>query len=116
MRVIIAGSRGITDYSVVEDAVRQSGYFITTVVSGRAQGVDRLGEEWAKARAIPIARFPAAWDRYGKRAGVLRNQQMAKYSDALIAVWDGESRGTFNMISEARQRGLKVFVHKVDSP
>ena len=59
--------------------------------------------------------FPADWDKYGKRAGYLRNVQMAEYADALLAFWDGESRGTKNMIDEALSRGLKVGVKRYDN-
>jgi len=40
-------------------------------------------------------------------------RQMAEYADALIAVWDGKSRGTRNMIDEAARKNLKLFVHKI---
>lgn len=110
MKVIIAGSREITDASVVADAIAASGFEVTEVVSGTARGVDRLGEAWARARKIPIKPFPADWNQLGKAAGVLRNAEMAKYADALVAIWDGESPGTKNMIDEATSRGLRVHV------
>lgn len=62
---------------------------------------------------MPVERFPADWDRRGRAAGRIRNREMAKHADALIAVWDGESRGTANMILEAHRAGLKVYVHLV---
>lgn len=110
MKVIIAGSRGITDYKIVARAVVESGYKITEVVSGGARGVDRLGERFASNHDLPVEKFPANWDRYGKSAGYRRNQDMACYADALVAVWDGKSRGTRNMIALANKHGLKVFV------
>lgn len=110
MKTIIAGSRTITDYAAIEAAVTASGFTITQVVSGCARGVDRLGEQWGYAHDVPIARFPADWKRYGRQAGPLRNNEMAVYADALIAVWDGESIGTKHMISAAHARGLQVFV------
>jgi hypothetical protein len=58
-------------------------------------------------------RFPADWDRFGRSAGPKRNKQMAEYGDALIAVWDGESRGTKTMIEFARERGLQVYIHRI---
>ena len=111
MRVIIAGSRGIRDIALVEAAVSESGFSVSTVVSGTAAGVDRLGEEWATRRNIPVERYPADWDRYGKRAGHIRNRKMAENADALVAVWDGVSRGTANMIEQARAMGLKVHIY-----
>lgn len=113
MKVIIAGSRSITKYSYVLRAIRESNFEITEVVSGTANGVDRLGETYANLKQIPCERFPADWNNYGKYAGPRRNNEMAKYADALIAVWDGHSSGTKNMIELARKWGLKIFVYEV---
>lgn len=110
MKVIIAGSRSITDYSVVAEAVEKSGFEITEVVSGCAGGVDRLGEKWAKNHKIPIKKFPAQWSKYGKSAGYVRNGAMARYADALIAVWDGVSRGTKHMMDLAKKEGVKFYI------
>ena len=109
MKVIIAGSRTITDARLVEDAIRLSGFHITEVVCGCADGVDKLGEAWAIYNQIPVARFPADWNTHGKAAGPIRNEQMAKAADALICVWDGVSRGSRNMIRTAIKAVLPVF-------
>jgi predicted Rossmann fold nucleotide-binding protein DprA/Smf involved in DNA uptake len=112
MRTIVAGSRGITDISVVREAVDASGFRVTEVVSGGARGVDRLGERLAGEMGVPCRVFPADWETHGRSAGVIRNRLMAGYADALVAVWDGSSRGTANMISQARRHGLEVYVHR----
>jgi hypothetical protein len=70
--------------------------FVTKVVT--APGVDTLAERWAEQHGIPVMRFPADWKRYGRRVGSIRNQKMAEYAEALVAVWDGRSRGNLNMI------------------
>lgn len=123
MKTIIAGSRGIglvlkgdkliqsDDTTPVEWCVSKSGFKITKVISGTAQGVDTLGEYWAIENSIPLWRFPADWNQYGKRAGYLRNQQMADVADALIAIWDGESKGTKHMIDIALRADLYVFIY-----
>ena len=113
MRVIVAGSRDITSYDVVAKAIELSGFEITTVLSGTARGVDTLGEAWVLRNGIPIEYFSADWDRLGNRAGMVRNAQMADKAEALIAVWDGASKGTHNMIHTADRKGLKVFIHRV---
>lgn len=110
MKVIIAGSREIFDYEVVKMAIEESKFEITEVVSGVARGVDSLGERYAYERKIQIKRFPADWDKHGKAAGPIRNIEMANYAEALIAIWDGKSRGTKHMINEAKKKNLKVFV------
>jgi hypothetical protein len=112
MKTIIAGSRTIEDYTTVLDAVKQSGFTITEIVSGTARGVDRLGERYGEEHGIPIERFPADWDTHGKRAGYLRNETMINYADALIAIWDGISKGTNHAINLAKEKGLKVFIYK----
>ena len=115
MKVIIAGSRTITKLSDVIWAVVHSGFYgkITEVVSGKAKGVDNLGETWAYYNDIPVKSFPADWNEHGRSAGYKRNAQMAAYADALIAIWDGESKGTKHMIDIAKKKGLKVFVYYV---
>lgn len=115
MRTIIAGSRTITSRDVIQRAVETSGIEITEIVSGKARGVDALGEDWARMNNIPVTGFPvtpADWKRYGKRAGYLRNRKMGEYAEALIAVWDGKSRGTKHMIDIADELGLviKAFI------
>jgi hypothetical protein len=115
MKVIIAGSRTITDYALLMQAVVQSEFEITTVVSGMARGVDSLGITYAELHRLPLWQYPADWSRYGRAAGIQRNKKMAMVADALIAVWDGQSRGTKNMIDEATRKGLRVFVLRVPS-
>lgn len=109
--VIVAGSRTITNLQVVTVAIERSGFRVAEVVSGCARGADQLGEAWARSQHLPVKQFPADWDRYGKRAGYLRNELMSEYADALVAIWDGISSGTKHMIEKARERGLKVYVH-----
>lgn len=110
MRTIIAGSRGL-GLSHVQVAMCLCGWVPSEVVSGGARGVDYAGEIWAKANGIPVKVFPADWDKYGRGAGYRRNTQMAEYAEALVAVWDSESRGTHHMITVAKNAGLRVYVY-----
>lgn len=111
MKTIIAGMRDFHDYNSLLIAVARSGRVITEVVSGCAKGVDALGEKWGHDHCVPVKKFPADWDKHGKAAGPIRNRQMAEYADALIAIWDGKSRGTKNMIETATKLRLAVYVH-----
>lgn len=113
MKVIIAGSRWITKYDWVCEAIGWFDTPITEVVSGGADGVDKLGELWAERMDIPVVRFEAKWYEHGKAAGPIRNQAMADYAEGLIAVWDGKSKGTADMIRRAKAKGLKIYVHKL---
>lgn len=110
MKTIIAGSRSITDSGQVDNAIAASGFHITEVVCGGAQGVDELGNQWASAHKLPVTTFLADWDKHGKRAGPLRNEAMAQYAEAAIIVWDGISRGTADMIVRAKRHQLKLFI------
>lgn len=109
MKTIIAGSRDFNDYELVEKTLLKYSD-ITEIVSGCARGADSLGERFALEHSIPIKKFPADWNAYGKLAGYLRNEQMAYYGDRLIAFWDGQSKGTKHMIDLARKVGLEVEV------
>lgn len=128
MKVIIAGSRSIVDYGYVIEAVHESGFEITEVVSGTAAGVDTLGEAFADELGVEVKPFEADWqdidapgavirrNRYGLYnaiAGHQRNARMGDYADALIAVWDGKSTGTANMIKYMRSLGKDVFVYNI---
>ena len=114
-RVIIAGGREFQDYGLVKDRV---GYYLknrlktdtVVIVSGHATGADALGEQYAKEHGLKCELHPADWSTYGKADGPIRNALMADVANALIAFWDGESRGTKNMIDTARAKGLKVAV------
>ena len=115
MRIIIAGGRDFTDYPLLREEcdrilshASQSQEII--VVSGTARGADSLGERYAREREYRIEQYPADWNTHGKSAGYIRNCKMAKVGDVLIAFWDGESRGTKNMIEIAQQNKLQVRV------
>lgn len=110
MKVIVAGSRVITDSQFVIDAIISSGYEVSEVFCGGARGVDKIGAEIAKGIGIPVRHFPADWNLHGKSAGMIRNREMAEQADALIAVWDGQSRGTAHMISVMRDLGKPCHV------
>ena len=111
MRTIIAGSREGFDYADVLCAVHECGWSVTTVISGNARGVDSLGERFANHRQIPCEIYPANWNLHGKSAGYKRNELMATKAEALIALWDGESRGTKHMINIAKRQGLRIYIY-----
>lgn len=112
MKLIVAGSRGFDDYKLLsahlDDINRRFG--ISEIVSGTARGADRLGERYAVEHGIAIKRFPADWNNFGRAAGYIRNEQMAKYADACICFWIDGSKGTGHMINLARQYGLRLRI------
>lgn len=116
MKTIIAGSRSCTRPSALAEALLFCGWRPTLVISGMAAGADYLGVKWAEANRVDIRRCPANWNVHGASAGYKRNVLMAEQAEALIALWDGQSKGTAHMITIARERGLRVYVHAIDSP
>ena len=112
MKVIIAGSRDITDFKTVNDVVQPYLKNITEIVCGCANGVDKLGWEIGEISDTPVKFFPADWNKHGKAAGPIRNKQMAEYADAAIVIHNG-SRGSLNMIEQMKKLNKPVFVKEV---
>lgn len=117
MRCILAGSRTITDVVSVAGAFHSAPFFeqVDEIVSGGAQGVDAMACGIALTFGLRFTEMPADWERHGRRAGYLRNEDMALYAKetppgGLVAAWDGVSRGTKHMIDLAKKHGLQVHV------
>lgn len=116
VNLIIAGGRDFADFAKFKyelESYANSDEFdgkTINIVSGMARGADALGAEYARKRGIKLHEFPADWDRYGKRAGFMRNEQMAQFSQYLIAFWDGRSRGTAHMIQTMRRLNKPVRI------
>ena len=131
MKTIIAGSRNGIDINTVRQAMTETPFKISEIVSGTAKGVDLHGEKIGMEFNLPIHRFPADWNNlevepgvikrnrqgnmYNALAGHNRNREMALFAEALVAVWDGKSKGTKNMIDTMKKMGKPVFVFKVKS-
>lgn len=114
-KLIVAGSRDFTDYQLLHDCVIELANteyrkLAVSLVSGMARGADAMAVRLAKDYGIQLYEFPANWNLYGKSAGYIRNSDMAKFSDGLIAFWDGASRGTKNMIETMMKQGKPVHV------
>lgn len=109
IRLIIAGPRDYYDRENVFCHIHmfQGKFGIDEIVSGGASGVDTLAEEYANLYQIPFKLFPADWEKYGKAAGPIRNQQMAEYGNVLLA-FDRGTKGTKNMIETARSIGVEI--------
>ena len=113
MRTIVAGSRNGVSINDVEVAFDTAPFIVTTVLCGMARGADLCGRYVAILRGLHVEEYPADWSKYGKSAGFRRNAEMADKAEALIAVWDGVSRGTKHMIDLAEDKGLLVHIHRV---
>lgn len=112
-RIIVAGSRTITGeaaHLLVRAGLSLYGVSYNTdiIIAGGAKGVDAAARDVAASLSIMYEEYPADWDRYGKSAGPIRNAEMASVADALVLIWDGQSRGSAHMRRTARERGLEI--------
>lgn len=113
MKVIIAGSRSFSDYTLLEkkcNNILGNKLPDVTIISGNARGADTLGITYAKNNGLDVEIYPAQWSKDGRRAGYIRNGKMAKLADGLIAFWDGKSPGTRHMIDLMKKAGKPVRV------
>ena len=117
MRVAIVGSRTLLDMQYVRDAMQAArvdyGIVPTVVLCGDAPGIDRLGAKWAEETGIPVEHHPADWALHGQRAGPLRNARMAHLCDAVVAIWDGSSPGTRDMVARSAKLGRRVVLWQI---
>lgn len=113
MKTIIAGSRTCTDEKILFAALKFVDWEITEILCGMARGADMLGFHRGSSLGIPVKRYPANWHKHGRGAGYIRNAEMADDAEALIALWDGKSRGTKHMIEIARCKGLKIVTYLI---
>ena len=112
LKLIIAGGRDFADFRYMSEAMELYPRLdeITHVISGMARGADMMGRRWAKDHDIPVIEYPANWSMYGKRAGIIRNEEMGIEAHELVAFWDGKSRGTRHMINFMEYLGKPVMV------
>lgn len=122
-RVIVAGSRSFSNYSLLSLVCSQklfewlerfpAGVEVdVAVISGTARGADKLGERWAAENGYGLLLYPADWDRWGKSAGPIRNAEMVAVADAAILFWDGSSRGTANCLELCQTKGIPIHVER----
>jgi len=111
IKVVIAGSRTFNDYELLKtkmDAILQNQTEVE-IVSGTAYGADQLGERYAQERGYPVKRFPAQWEKFGRRAGYLRNEEMANYASHVVVFTNG-SKGSQHMIDISTRLGLPLRI------
>lgn len=121
MIIVVSGSRSITNYHrvkrAIETAIRLWEPRTVEIMHGDCPtGVDRLAQQYAESIGLTVYKKPAEWDAHGKAAGPIRNGLMAVQGDALVAVWDGVSRGTKDMIQRMQAHGKPTYVDKPEGP
>ena len=110
-KIIIAGSRTFNNYEFLKTKIN---YLISNkncdiiIVSGNAIGADRLGERYAKEYGYKVIKYVPDWDKYGKRAGFIRNEEMAKIANAAVIFCVNKSSGSMHMIKTAKKHKLQL--------
>lgn len=110
-KILICGSRDWTDTQEIFEIIDSlpSG---SIVITGAARGADRIAEKLAKEKGLVVESYPANWDKFGKRAGYLRNIEMLDQNpDRVYAFPLGESKGTNHTIKESIKRGIPTIVY-----
>jgi hypothetical protein len=117
LRVLVCGSRNFIDVEPFDEVMDEYIGKITTIIHGSARGADMQAHLWGLRNNVPIEEYPADWKLHGKRAGPIRNSQMLLEGapDLVVAFWDGESKGTKNMIEIAEKAGVKTIVIPIGS-
>ena len=132
VKVIVCGSRTFNDYKYLERTIRELFKELTMygflygspdkdadlieIVSGGAEGADKLGEQFAEEYGLWCKVMPADWDKYGEQAGFIRNEEMIDYVSSekcyklLVAFWDGQSKGTQHCFNYAKEKGFHITI------
>ena len=103
--IVVSGSRTLDSEDIFEHCyerllqLRDSLGEITLLSGDCKQGIDRIVHKYDMSK-FNVELYPANWAEYGKAAGMIRNREMSKKANLLIAYWDGKSKGTKNMIDE----------------
>lgn len=114
-RIVVAGCRNYENYAEASAYISSCIAKIQTedtliFLSGGCRGADQIGERYAEEHGYALELYPAQWERYGRRAGPVRNRTMAEQGDYFICFWDGKSRGTGSLIRYAQKLNKPVSV------
>lgn len=114
MKLAIIGSRSFDNYFLLCKEVESLPLYslITKIVSGGSKGADYLGALYALDHGLSLTEYYPEWDKYGKRAGFIRNKTIIQNSDIVIAFHDGESKGTLNSIELAKKYKKECHIIK----
>jgi hypothetical protein len=110
IKIGVVGSRSFNDYELLKRTLDEYLGKVWVIVSGGAKGADSLGEKWARENNIKTCIYKADWAEHGKAAGMIRNVDIVKDSDLIIAFWDGLSRGTEHSINLAKKMDKEVKI------
>lgn len=110
MKLLIVGSRSITDFDLSPYISKN----VDTIVSGGAEGVDCLAEQYADLHRLSKYIMRPRYDLYGRAAPLKRNEQMVDIADAVLIVWDGKSKGTRYTLNNAKKKHKPVTLVQIE--
>jgi len=113
-KIAVVGSRDGVNPVAVSAFIDKLDPLTTVIVSGGARGVDTYAAERAEERGIKTVVIRPNWKKYGRGAGFLRNKEIVKAADDVVAFWNGRSRGTEHTIEQAVKLGRSVAIFGVD--
>jgi len=117
MKLIIAGSRNLQlNYQDINGLIGIFRLNPSEIVCGGCQGIDEAGKEWGVIFNYPVITFNADWKKFGIAAGPIRNKEMALYADELLLIWDGKSKGSFNMLNQMKKINKPIYEVILKSP
>lgn len=119
MRVLVCGGRDFDNYKFFANKMtnwlwRTPEFTPLTIISGGARGVDTMAIQFAIAVGVPYEEYKADWDKHGKAAGPIRNQQMLDEGKPDLVIAFPGGKGTADMISRAKKAGIPVEEIKYD--
>lgn len=109
MKLLIVGSRSITNFDLSVYIPPNT----EMIISGGANGVDMLAEQYADKHRLSKMIIRPQYDRYGKAAPLKRNEQMVDMADEILVIWDGISKGTAYTVKYAQKQSKSVHVIQV---
>jgi hypothetical protein len=113
MKLAVVGSRAITDEALIFNSIHSITEGVLdnlTIISGGARGVDSIAAKWAKQNNVPLIVFNADWNTFGKSAGMIRNNDIIRECDTVLAIWDGKSKGTHHSIKLGKSLNKNVVI------
>jgi hypothetical protein len=111
MKLLIVGSRCIEEFDL-------TGYVpcdVELIISGGARGIDTIAEQYADSHGIQKLIFYPEYEKYGRAAPLRRNEKMVDISEVILAIWDGESKGTKYTLNYAKKKNKKIIEIVVDN-
>lgn len=111
MKLLIVGSRSIKNFDLSDYVT----YEVDMIISGGANGVDSLAEEYADKKKLSKIIIRPRYDLYGRAAPIKRNEIMVDMADEVLVIWDGVSRGTKYTADYAKKKNKPVRIVRTDA-